>query len=470
MKQTDPTLSTDSNVTIFGAGPAGLACGWAMEEAGNKNYSIFEKSSVHGGNARTIKSGEFLYDTGPHRFHASDVEATRRISELMGTNLHSVEAPARIWWQGRFVDFPLRPLQILKNGGLPYTIRAAKDLVLSRFRSNKDESPEDFAEYAQSRFGDTIAKTFLIPFSERLWGLPASELSPDIAGRRLPGFSIPGLIKEALLRSKKSDHLEGRFLYPKLGYGEISDRMANQISHDKLHYNHRIEGIGTEDNRISTVSVNTGMGSHKITPAAVINTLPITSIVNMMNPKPPEEVLTAAAQLKFRDVVLVAIFLDQHSISDAAVTYFQGPQYEFSRAHEPRNRSLDMSPQGKTSLVVEFPCFNGDDIWNRDSDTLATGLIRQLDQMGLIDASLVSRYDTHRLENAYPVYFKGYETISEIVLSYLRRFENFWTLGRGGSYFYGHLHDFVSDGFEIANSVINANIGKTKPVHEPTSL
>ena len=138
MKQTDPTLSTNSNVTILGAGPAGLACGWAMEEARSKNYSIFEKSSVHGGNARTIKSGEFLYDTGPHRFHARDVEATRRISELMGTNLHSVEAPARIWWQGRFVDFPLRPLQILKNGGLPYTIRAAKDLALSRFRSNKD--------------------------------------------------------------------------------------------------------------------------------------------------------------------------------------------------------------------------------------------------------------------------------------------------------------------------------------------
>ena len=470
MNQSNPDLSINSDVAILGAGPAGLACGWAMEKSGNKNYSIFEKSSVHGGNARTIKSGEFLYDTGPHRFHARDVEATTRISALMGTNLHTVDAPARIWWQGRFVDFPLRPLQVLKNGGFMYTIRAAKDLALSRFKSNRYETPQDFAQYATSRFGNTIAETFLIPFSERLWGLPASELSPDIAGRRLPGFSIPGLIKEALLRSQKSDHLEGRFLYPKLGYGEISDRMANQLSGDKLHYNHRIDGIETQDYRISKIQVDTGTESYEITPRAVINTLPITSVVNIMNPEPPKEVLMAAAQLKFRNVVLVALFLDQPYISDAAVTYFQGPQHEFSRAHEPRNRSTDMSPQGKTSLVVEFPCFNGDDVWNRDPEVLANGLIKQLDQMGLITASRVSGYDTHRLENAYPVYFKGYETISEIVLSYLHRFENLWTLGRGGSYFYGHLHDFVTDGFEVVNSMINADTGKIKPEPQTTSF
>ena len=174
MKYSYPEPSTNSHVAIFGAGPAGLACGWAMEESGNTNYSILEKSSVHGGNARTIKSGEFLYDTGPHRFHARNVEATTRVSELMGTDLHSVDAPARIWWQDRFVDFPLQPFQVLRNGGLGYTIRAAKDLALSRIKDNRDEPPQDFAKYATSRFGKTIAETFLIPFSERLWGLPAS--------------------------------------------------------------------------------------------------------------------------------------------------------------------------------------------------------------------------------------------------------------------------------------------------------
>ena len=90
--------------------------------------------------------------------------------------------------------------------------------------------------------------------------------------------------------------------------------------------------------------------------------------------------------------------------------------------------------------------------------------------MGLVNASLVTGYDTHRLENAYPVYFKEYEVISEIVLSYLRRFENFCTLGRGGSYFYGHLHDFVSNGFEVVSSVNDSNAAKKTPRLQTASL
>ena len=144
---------------------------------------------------------------------------------------------------------------------------------------------------------------------------------------------------------------------------------------------------------------------------------------------------------------------DQSSISDAAVTYFQDSEYEFSRVHEPRNRSINMSPEGKTSLVVEFPCFKEDEVWERDPDLLVRGLVQQLEEIGLIRGSSVFAYDIHRLENAYPVYFKEYGEVSDIVLSYLRRYEDLCTLGRGCSYFYGHLHDFVSDAFEIVNSV-----------------
>ncbi|MDA0265027.1 MAG: FAD-dependent oxidoreductase [Chloroflexi bacterium] len=447
--------SLANTVSILGAGPAGLACGWALEELGHRDYSIFEKSSAHGGNARTVEFGEFRYDTGPHRFHERNPEATRRISELMGPELHEVAAPARICWQGRFVDFPLRPTQILMKGGLRYTARATKDLVASRLkhRGGSDETPQDFSSYARARFGKTIAETFLIPFSERLWGLPGSELSPDIAGRRLPGFSLRGMIKEAFLGSKNPDHLEGRFLYPRLGYGQISDKMADRLSSGALRYRHQVVGIETLGNEVAGVAVETGGAVRQTSPGTVINTLPISTVAQMMAPRPPQEVMDAAACLRFRDVLLVAIFIDQESISDAAVTYFQDREHEFTRAHEPRNRSRAMSPEGKTSLVVEFPCFRGDAIWDRDETRLVAGLVQSLEKMGLVKESRVTGYDVHRLRNAYPVYFKGYGAATEVVLSYLRRFENLRTLGRGGSYFYGHVHDFVSDAFKIAAEV-----------------
>ena len=455
MAVSENIFRSNDGLAILGAGPAGLACGWALEELGLRDYSVFEKSSVHGGNARTVQFGQFRYDTGPHRFHARNPEVTQRVSELLGSDLQSVNAPARIWWQGRFVDFPLRPLQILKNGGLQYAIRASKDLAWSRLKHRNGGVPGDFSSYATSRFGKTIAETFLIPFSERLWGLSGSQLSPDIAGRRLPGFSIAGLLKDIVLGARKSDHLEGRFLYPRLGYGQIADRMAEKLSPGKLRYGHRVVGIETRGNEVVGVTVETVNRIFRISPEAIISTLPITTVVGMMDPEPPPEVMQAADRLRFRDVVLVTLFIDHPSVSDAAVTYFQDPDHEFSRAHEPRNRSSAMSPEGKTSLVVEFPCFQHDAVWSRDSERLAYGLVAQLATMGLVNLSQVFDYEVSRLENAYPIYFKDYAAVAEIVLEYLRRFENFRTLGRGGSYFYGHLHDFASEAFEVVDSVAN---------------
>lgn len=440
-------------IAILGGGPAGLACGWALEELGRQDYRIFEKSSVHGGNARTVQSGSFRYDTGPHRFHSRDSEATRRVSELMGPDLLQVDAPARIHWRGRFVDFPIRPWQILTGGGVAYAARAAAGLVMARTASGKDVPPQDFSSYANQRFGNTIAETFLIPFSERLWGLPCPELSPDIAGRRLPGFSITGMIREAVFGAKKSDHLEGRFLYPRLGYGQIADQMAGRLSSGSLSYNHQVVGIGTQGDQVVSIAIKVSGQVYQLRPEAVINTLPISRVALMMDPPPPDEVINAAARLRFRNVVLVALFIDQESISDAAVTYFQDPKCDFTRAHEPRNRSSAMSPQGKTSLVVEFPCFQEDEVWSRDEDRLVGGLVAHLDRLGLIDESRVFAGEVHRLRDAYPVYSMEYKATSEMVLSHLFRFKNLWTLGRGGSFFYGHVHDFVSGGFSVGQEV-----------------
>lgn len=454
MSTTSRDINTNNNIAILGGGPAGLASGWALEEMGRSDFSIMEKSSVHGGNARTVKVGDFMYDTGPHRFHARHPEATRKISELMGPDLHEAFAPARIYWSGRFVDFPLRPMQILKNGGVAYAAKAAIDLITSRIRTRNDSPAEDFATYANSFFGGTIANTFLVPFSERLWGLPGPQLSPDIAGRRLPGFSVKTIIKETLFGgNRKAGHLEGRFLYPRLGYGQISDKIADKLSDGRLRYQHRVVGMETKGDEV--VSVDLKVGNEVITthPEAIINTLPITLLAKMMNPRPPQEVLDAADKLMFRDVVLVALFLDQETISDAAVTYFQNPDFDFSRAHEPRNRSMAMSPEGKTSIVVEYPCFQNEEIWTRDEDVLVKDLVMNLDKMGLIKEANVLGHDVHRLPDAYPVYSKDYKATSDIVLSYLSQFKNLWTLGRGGSFFYGHLHDFVTDGFDTADSV-----------------
>jgi protoporphyrinogen oxidase len=454
------------DIVILGGGPAGLATAWALEEAG-RPYVVLEAAAAPGGNARTLRHGDFRYDTGPHRFHDRDPEATRRVMGLLGSDLHEVEAPSRILWNGRLVDFPLQPLQALLGAGLPHALRATSAFVRARVSGTAGRESGDFAGWATHRFGAVVADAFLIPFSEKLWGLPASELSPEIAGRRLPGFSLGAILREAVF-GRPGRHLEGRFLYPRWGYGQIVEAMAARLTPGRLRCGWRVVRVIASGEEIRAVQAETGGQLGTIESAAVVNTLPITLLVRILEPPPPAEVIDAARHLRFRDMVLVALFLDQPAVSEAACLYFPQRELEFTRAHEPRNRSSAMSPVGKTSLVVEFPCFEGDPVWTRDDAALTRGLVSELERLGVFEAARVEESAVVRLRKAYPVYSTDYRQWAQPVLDYLRSFRNLATLGRSGGFFYGHVHDFIAEGFAIAEAVARTLDGRT-PAEQPVS-
>jgi len=448
-----PLSDESEEILILGGGPAGLATGWAFEQLG-RAYRILEAAPVHGGNARTITFNEFRYDTGPHRFHDKDPLVTKRVIELLNGDIHEVNAPSRILWKGRFVDFPLKPLQALFSGGISHGIKAGWEFTRAGTAKNGAANDSlDFASWAYSQFGRTIADQFLIPYSEKLWGVSAENLSPDIAGRRLPGFTFRAILKELLSGKKKTDHLEGRFLYPRLGYGQIVDAIAQSLTPGRLQCGSRVTRLKTVGEGVFAVGFKKDGKDQTIFTSAVVNTLPITLVVRMMDPPAPERILEVTGKLLFRDVILVALFFDQESISEAASLYFPDPNLEFTRAHEPRNRSREMSPPGKTSLVVEFPCFEGDAIWTKDEKDLVRKLVAQLDDMGLVKASKMEAGTVTRLRKAYPVYVKDYKIRCQLILDYLGQFKNLVTLGRGGNFFYGHVHDLISQGFSIAEEV-----------------
>ncbi len=337
-----------------------------------------------------------------------------------------------------------------------FGIESAWEFIRARISKNgtANVSP-DFASWAYCQFGRAIADQFLIPYSEKLWGMSADHLSPDIAGRRLPGFDFGAILTELLNRKNKANHLEGRFLYPRLGYGQIVDSIAQSLTPGRLECGSQVTRIKTVGREIVAVDVKKHGENHTLFTSAAVNTLPITLFISMMDPPAPKRILEATEKLLFRDVILVALFFDQESISDAASIYFPDSSLEFTRAHEPRNRSREMSPPGKTSLVVEFPCFEGDAVWTRDEKDLVRKLVAQLNDMGLVKASKMEASRVTRLRKAYPIYSKDYKIHSQVILDYIRQFKNLATLGRGGNFFYGHVHDFISQGFSIAEDVNN---------------
>src|SRR5580658_458986 len=226
-----------SALTILGGGPAGFGAAFYAHRSGIP-FQLFEKSPRLGGLCRTLRHGDHLYDCGAHRFHDRDAEITGDVRALMGDDLIEVNAPIKIYDRGRFIAFPPTPLNILFSGfNLRESGRIGIELIRSRSRGATGAS---FADFAISQFGETLARRLLLNYSEKLWGLPADQLSPDVATRRLQGMTLSSLFYEVLFPKKKTTHIDGSFLYPRNGYGQIVEALEASLPRESLRTGHDI--------------------------------------------------------------------------------------------------------------------------------------------------------------------------------------------------------------------------------------
>src|ERR1700719_2943494 len=241
-------------LTILGGGPAGLGVAFYAHRAGVP-FVLFEKSADLGGMCRTLRHGDHLYDCGAHRFHDQDAEITRDVLELMGDEMLSVDAPSVIWDRGRFVDFPPTPLNAIISCGPVGALRIGVELLRAHLKPRECVSFEDFAV---GQFGETLARRIVLNYSEKLWGLPASQLSPDIATRRLKGMTLRSLFLELMFPSRKTTHIDGAFLYPRGGYGRIVQNLESKLPQGSLRRGHEIVGLKCDGGSIARIQFADG--------------------------------------------------------------------------------------------------------------------------------------------------------------------------------------------------------------------
>jgi protoporphyrinogen oxidase len=424
------------SLTILGGGPAGLGTAFYAHREGLP-FLLFEKSQRVGGLCRTLKHGEHSYDCGAHRLHDRDTDITNDLRAMLGDDLIAVNAPSKIYDRGRFIDFPPTPLNVLFSGfNLWETGRIGVELIRSRRRSAPAVS---FADFAVSQFGETLARRLLLNYSEKLWGLPADQLSPDVATRRLQGMTLTSLFLEVLFPKKKTTHIDGSFLYPREGYGHIVETLEAAIPRESVRTGHDIVRLECDRNRIRRIHF---ADQHHVDPESrIVSTLPLTMTVKFLGDHVSDEVREAVAGLRFRHIRLFFLRLAQPRVSDNASIYIPDPKMCVTRMYEPKNRSPKMAPPDETSLVVEVPCFTDDPIYATSTEDLATRVIAELDSIGIIKASKVLEWRHHFLPNAYPVYSLNYAARVSQIVDALSAISNLDLIGRGGQFFYSHLHD-----------------------------
>jgi protoporphyrinogen oxidase len=426
---------TPPPLTILGGGPAGLGVAFYASER-RIPFALFERAAELGGMCRTYRSGEHLYDSGAHRLHDRDPEITADLRRLLGEELQTVTSPSQIYLHGRFVDFPPTPFNWLRGRGIGEAVQVGAEILKARWRPKPELSFEDVAT---NRYGRRLGEPLLMAYSEKLWGLPSGSLAPEVATRRLSGLGLRALFFEMVLPRSRSAHLEGSFLYPRLGYGTVAERLRERLPAGCLHVAHEVTGIELLGRRIRSVRI-AGRPPLAVR-GRLVSTLPLTVLVRSLGSALPAAASRAAEQLRFRHVRLVFLRLRCARHSRNATIYLPDRRLAVSRISEPKNRSAAMAPPHETGLLAEVPCSTGDDLFRLDGAALAARVIAELASIGLLEPGTVLDHETRTLWNAYPVYALGYGEHVRAIGAALAEIDNLDVLGRGGLFWYSHLHD-----------------------------
>jgi len=445
---------------ILGAGVAGLTTALQLHRRGEPVF-VSEREEVIGGASRTVRFGEFRFDLGGHRFYTRNEEVKALVADLLGDELIEVGRLSRIYLNGRFIDYPLTFSSAFRGLGPFRTAAVTLSYVMGRLHGAVKDI-RTFEDWVVARFGRGLYEFYFAPYSEKVWGVDCTKLSADFAAQRIKGLSFREALKNMFLRNvlRKGPppSLITHFLYPRLGFGRIPERMAEELPDGAVATNSPTLRIEHNGRRINAVVIGKPDGTEmRLDPQTVVSTIPITSLILMLDPPAPDVVRSHAEALEYRDMVILFLVVDKPQVSPDHWIYFSSRDISFGRVHEPKNWSRDMAPPDRTGLVIEFFCFRDDDIWNADSDSLRAMAVRDLVRTGLIRASEAAEAMRIFLPHAYPIYVDGYTEHLKAVKEYLSRFQNLYSIGRNGMFRYTSADYYIEMGMKTAENILGAD-------------
>ena len=449
-----------NEILILGGGLAGLAAGYSLSKAG-LGVKVFEKDTTVGGLARTVVHREFRFDLGGHRFFTKNKKIEDFLIDLMDGELLIVPRKSKILLGNKYFDYPLKPLNAIFGIGIPMTLKVLFDYAFERIKSRyKMPDMVSIEDWIVSQFGRTMFNLYFKEYSEKIWGIECSEISMEWVAQRIKGLSLGTAVRTAFFGSNGNAiaTLADTFTYPSKGIGRISERLKGEIDKkNSVLLNVRVERLCHDNFQIETAKAANGHHSFSYEGSEVISSIPITNLVKMLDPEPPEDVLKAADKLRFRDMVIVAIMLNRERVTDQNWIYIPEQKIPFGRLHEPTNWSPKMAPEGKTLLVMEYFCFSGDKTWCAGDEELVDNTVRNLEKLRLIKRGEVIDHVVIRVPKAYPLFEVGYREHYDKICVYLSKFKNLHITGRGGMFKYHNMDQAIASGMEAAEKIIKRN-------------
>ena len=443
---------------IVGAGPAGLSAAYELARLGRPAI-VLEKDDTVGGLSRTVSSGGYRFDIGGHRFFTKAPEIRAVWHDLLGDELLVRPRMSRIFYNGRFFSYPLRPMDALVKIGPIESTRIIASYVRARVFPKADE--RSFEDWVVNRFGRRLFEIFFKSYTEKVWGIACSEISSDWAAQRIRDLDLSAAIRNALFghgaaRGEVVTTLIERFEYPRLGPGMMWERCRDRVAEVGIQTltGREVTGIHHQDDRVRAVTVRRAGAEETISASHVISTMPLPHLIRALDPPPTEEVLEAAAKLRYRDFLTVVLVVDREQVFPDNWIYIHDPTVYVGRVQNFKNWSPEMVPDPDTSaLGLEYFVQESDELWSRSDRELRDLAVRELAQLGLIEPREVIDHAVVRVHKAYPVYDGQFRDSVEVIRGYLSRFSNLWTVGRNGQHRYNNQDHSMLAGIQAARNV-----------------
>jgi len=491
-------LEPGDSVLIIGAGPAGLTAATEVLTRGGVPF-VVDLEAQAGGLARTVEYHGNRIDIGGHRFFSRDesiMQCWLDVLPLQGSPsrddreqgrrvpLSDVDdAPdpettdcvmltrtrlSRIYFLRRFFDYPIHlSIATLQGLGVARALRILGSYLGARVRPVRPE--RTLADYYVNRFGRELYELFFEDYTRKVWGVPCTDIGPEWGAQRVKGLSIGSAIRhaaESLVKRDDSVHqtgtpttLIGRFLYPKLGPGQLWETVATDVVEQggSVSLLHEVTGVRVEAGRVLEVRITSladGL-EETVRPDFVLSSMPLSDLVARIEGDRPDRRVSEVAQgLPYRDFLTVGLLVSEMSPSITAAgqhripdnwLYMQERDVLLGRLQVFNNWSPYLvADDSKTWLGLEYFCSEGDELSNLDDSEISQLAVDELASLGMIDADAVLDSVVIRVSKAYPGYFGAYADI-DVVREYVDSIDNLFVMGRNGMHRYNNMdHSMLS--------------------------
>lgn len=388
---------------------------------------------------------------------------------------------SRIYYLRTFFDYPITlTATTLKNLGIVRTIKVGCSYILSQVSQIRPE--KSLQDFLINRFGRQLYLTFFKSYTEKVWGAPCDGISAEWGAQRIKGLSLTTAVKhfvkkmfsrrenEDLSQKGTDTSLIERFLYPKLGPGQLWEHVADLVRArgGEIHMGWRVDRIHCEGDRVVSIDATNDAGERQTFAGDYFfSTMPMRELVQAIDAPVPENVREVSEGLQYRDFITVGLLADRLKVREPdggllkdTWIYIQEPDVLLGRLQIFNNWSPHLvADPTKVWIGLEYFCYDTDDLWKMPDEELKSFAIAEVAKIGILNAEDVSDGHVVRVPKTYPAYFGTYNRFDEL-RSFTDKFENLFLVGRNGMHKYNNQDHSMLTAMTAVDGIVAGDLDK----------